>query len=202
MTVFWLFFAFLGLPTSIYICCQRFIVTYQVTKNVHNSRILVISFSYSLFQQSNTKFLPIVILFLVRKRKKSFRFSHSRSRNLVIVFVFFVISYSRFSLSSFKFQYFKMAEGSSSPPSDRLSQGVQVKEILPKDSRKAPVWEHFNLVLLTDNTKRAQCMMCHTFLTSQGNSTLRRHIQRSCSGLRSGGDTSQTVLDYGYESIY
>ena len=32
-------------------------------------------------------------------------------------------------------------------------------------------------------------------LTAQGNSTLTRHFEKSCPGLRFGGDSTQTVLD-------
>ncbi|KAJ9547199.1 hypothetical protein OSB04_019742 [Centaurea solstitialis] len=81
-----------------------------------------------------------------------------------------------------------MAENSS-------SQDVQIDKVLPKDNRKSVVWDNFNLVLLTDGTKKAQCKLCGNLLTTGGNSTLTRHLAKACGGFKSRGDSSQTVLD-------
>jgi len=82
-----------------------------------------------------------------------------------------VLNISCILLSSSLFQYLKIAAGSSLPPQ---AQGVQINDVIAEHKRKAPVWESFNLVVLTNNKQKAQCN--GALLTIQGNSTLRRHI--------------------------
>ena len=56
----------------------------------------------------------------------------------------------------------------------------QIAQVLAEHGQKAAVWDHFNLVILTDGKKKAQCKGCGVLLTAQGNSTLRRHRDHSC----------------------
>ena len=71
----------------------------------------------------------------------------------------------------------------------------QIAQVLAEHGRKAAVWDHFNLVILTDGKKKAQCKGCGVLLTAQGNSTLRRHRDHSCPSLRANTGPNQPILD-------
>ncbi|GKA29284.1 zinc finger BED domain-containing protein RICESLEEPER 2-like protein [Tanacetum coccineum] len=50
-----------------------------------------------------------------------------------------------------------------------------VVQILP-NNRNPQIWKDFNLCLMSDNTKKAQCIHCLHFFSKDSNSTLKNHI--------------------------
>nr|GEW47060.1 zinc finger, BED-type, phospholipase-like, homeodomain-like protein [Tanacetum cinerariifolium] len=50
-----------------------------------------------------------------------------------------------------------------------------VVQILP-NNRNPQIWKDFNLCLISDNTKKAQCIHCLHFFSKDSNSTLKNHI--------------------------
>nr|GEW06535.1 zinc finger BED domain-containing protein RICESLEEPER 2 [Tanacetum cinerariifolium] len=57
--------------------------------------------------------------------------------------------------------------GSSSAPT--------VVQVLP-NNRNPQIWKDFNLCLMSDNTKKAQCIHCFYFFSKDSNLTLKNHI--------------------------
>ena len=51
------------------------------------------------------------------------------------------------------------------------------------------------MVILTNARRKAQRKFCGSLLTAEGNSTLKWYTKKTCLGLKSGGTSSQTILD-------
>ncbi|KAJ9541171.1 hypothetical protein OSB04_027677 [Centaurea solstitialis] len=71
----------------------------------------------------------------------------------------------------------------------------QIAEIITDHGRKAEVWKHFNIAILVTGKRKAQCKGCGNLLTSEGNSTLKRHIENSCAALKAQTGPNQPILD-------
>ncbi|GKD78764.1 zinc finger, BED-type, phospholipase-like, homeodomain-like protein [Tanacetum coccineum] len=69
-----------------------------------------------------------------------------------------------------------------------------VVEVLPC-SRNPAIWQHFNLVKMSDNTTKAQCKLCFHFLSSSSNSTLKAHINNKyCDALMTVPEAGQSSM--------
>ncbi|GJT94764.1 hypothetical protein Tco_1090282 [Tanacetum coccineum] len=74
------------------------------------------------------------------------------------------------------------------------SSASTVVEILPC-TRKAVVWQNFNLVKMSDNTTKAQCKLCFHLLSAASNSTLRAHINmKYCDALKTVPEAGQLSM--------
>ncbi|GKA15556.1 zinc finger BED domain-containing protein RICESLEEPER 2-like protein [Tanacetum coccineum] len=78
------------------------------------------------------------------------------------------------------------AAGSSSAP--------VVVQILP-NNRNPLIWKDFNLCLMSDNTKKAQCIHCLHFFSKDSNSTLKNHINHPhCEALKRVAESGQSSM--------
>ncbi|GJY21114.1 zinc finger BED domain-containing protein RICESLEEPER 2-like protein [Tanacetum coccineum] len=78
------------------------------------------------------------------------------------------------------------AAGSSSAP--------VVTQILPTN-RNLLIWKDFNLCLMSDNTKKAQCIHCLHFFSKDSNSTLKNHITHPhCEALKRVAESGQSSM--------
>nr|GEV03360.1 zinc finger, BED-type, phospholipase-like, homeodomain-like protein [Tanacetum cinerariifolium] len=68
-----------------------------------------------------------------------------------------------------------------------------VVEVLPC-SRNLAIWQHFNLVKMSDNTTKAQCKFCFHFLSSSSNSRLKAHINKYCDALKTDPKVGQSSM--------
>ncbi|GKC17044.1 zinc finger BED domain-containing protein RICESLEEPER 2 [Tanacetum coccineum] len=76
--------------------------------------------------------------------------------------------------------------GSSSAPT--------VVQILP-NNRNPQIWKDFNLCLMSDNTKKAQCIHCFHFFSKDSNSTLKNHISHPhCEALKRVAELGQSSM--------
>ncbi|GJY37499.1 zinc finger BED domain-containing protein RICESLEEPER 2-like protein, partial [Tanacetum coccineum] len=76
--------------------------------------------------------------------------------------------------------------GSSSAPT--------VVSILP-NNRNPQIWKDFNLCLMSDNTKKAQCIHCLHFFSKDSNSTLKSHINHPhCEAKKRGTESGQSSM--------
>ncbi|KAI3707256.1 hypothetical protein L6452_25604 [Arctium lappa] len=64
-------------------------------------------------------------------------------------------------------------------------------QVIVEHGRKAPIWNHYNMVMLPDGTKKAQCKRCGDLLEAAA----KRHHESSCKKLKSGDDPNQPILD-------
>ncbi|KAJ9543968.1 hypothetical protein OSB04_023675 [Centaurea solstitialis] len=71
----------------------------------------------------------------------------------------------------------------------------QIAEIITNHGRRAEVWKHFNIAILVTGKRKAQCKGCGGLLTSEENSTLKRHIENSCAALKANIGPNQPILD-------
>nr|GEY53594.1 hypothetical protein [Tanacetum cinerariifolium] len=83
--------------------------------------------------------------------------------------------------------------GSSSAPT--------VVSILP-NNRNPLIWKDFNICLMSDNTKKAQCIHCLYFFSKDFNSTLKNHISHPhCEALKRAVEPRQSSMSRD-ESIF
>ncbi|GJW76764.1 zinc finger BED domain-containing protein RICESLEEPER 2 [Tanacetum coccineum] len=76
--------------------------------------------------------------------------------------------------------------GSSSAPT--------VSQILTT-TRNPEIWQHYNLCKMSDNSTKAQCKHCFTFLSSGSNSTLKNHIMHPhCEALKTVPEAGQSSM--------
>ncbi|GKE63432.1 zinc finger, BED-type, phospholipase-like, homeodomain-like protein [Tanacetum coccineum] len=75
--------------------------------------------------------------------------------------------------------------GSSSAPT--------IVEILPC-TRKADIWQHFNLAKMSDNTTNAQCKLCFHLLSASSNTMLRAHINKYFDALKTVPEAGQSSM--------
>ncbi|KAE8675306.1 Ubiquitin-like protein ATG12 [Hibiscus syriacus] len=61
-------------------------------------------------------------------------------------------------------------------------------------TRNKYIWDHYDLCDMSNGSRRARCKLCLKFLASEGNTTLKNHLTKSCKALRSRSDPSQTNL--------
>ncbi|GJY24125.1 zinc finger BED domain-containing protein RICESLEEPER 2-like protein [Tanacetum coccineum] len=76
-----------------------------------------------------------------------------------------------------------------------------VVQILP-NNRNPNIWKDFNLCLMSDNTKKAQCIHCLHFFSKDSNSTLKNHITHPhCEAKKRVAESGQSSMPRD-ESIY
>ncbi|KAE8670967.1 putative transcription elongation factor SPT5-like protein 1 [Hibiscus syriacus] len=61
-------------------------------------------------------------------------------------------------------------------------------------TRNKDIWDHYDLCEMSNGSRRARCKLCLKFLASEGNTTLKNHLTKSCKALRSRSDPSQSNL--------
>ena len=61
-------------------------------------------------------------------------------------------------------------------------------------TRNQEIWCHFDLVRFSDNSKKARCKACNTYMSSSGNSTLKKHTNHHCKATRGVGSSDQSVM--------
>ncbi|PWA35707.1 AMP-dependent synthetase/ligase, AMP-binding enzyme C-terminal domain protein [Artemisia annua] len=59
-----------------------------------------------------------------------------------------------------------------------------------KTTRNQEIWCHFDLVRMSDGTRRARCKACNTYINADGNSTLKKHTNNHCKATK--GTTGKT----------
>nr|GEY09959.1 zinc finger BED domain-containing protein RICESLEEPER 2 [Tanacetum cinerariifolium] len=67
------------------------------------------------------------------------------------------------------------SQSASTTPGAGSSSAPTVVQILA-NNRNPLIWKDFNLCLMSDNTKKAQCIHCLHFFSKDSNSTLKNHI--------------------------
>nr|GEU86071.1 zinc finger, BED-type, phospholipase-like, homeodomain-like protein [Tanacetum cinerariifolium] len=76
--------------------------------------------------------------------------------------------------------------GSSSAPT--------VVQILP-NNQNPHIWKDYNLCLMSNNTKKAQCIHCFHFFSKDSNSTLKNHISHPhCEALKKAAKPGQSPM--------
>lgn len=71
----------------------------------------------------------------------------------------------------------------------------QIAKVIVDHGRKSEVWNGYNMVILTNGKKKAQCKECQALLTAEGNSTLRRHTEKTCPRLKARDDPNQPIIN-------
>ncbi|KAE8696504.1 putative Gamma-interferon-inducible lysosomal thiol reductase precursor [Hibiscus syriacus] len=61
-------------------------------------------------------------------------------------------------------------------------------------TRNKDIWDHYDLCEMSNGSRRARCKLCLKFLASEGNTTLKNYLTKSCKALRSRSDPSQSNL--------
>ena len=86
-----------------------------------------------------------------------------------------------------------MANPSGTTVQSSMGENLEIAKIL--DTNRCPkTWVHFDLCLMTNGSKKARCRHCQKFFGYDSNSTLNKHLQKSCKPFISGSDPSQTNI--------
>ena len=70
---------------------------------------------------------------------------------------------------------------------------LEVVQVL-EHKRSKEIWDHYDLCLLSNGSKKARCKYCHRFFTPEANSTLKAHTTKACKALDSRSDPSQANI--------
>ncbi|PWA60843.1 zinc finger, BED-type, Phospholipase-like, Homeodomain-like protein [Artemisia annua] len=77
------------------------------------------------------------------------------------------------------------AQGSTNQPYE-----VSVEKI----TRNQEIWCHFDMVRMSDSTRRARCKACNTYINADGNSTLKKHTNNHCKATKGVSGSDQNVM--------
>ena len=86
-----------------------------------------------------------------------------------------------------------MANPSGATAQSSMGENLEIVKIL-ETNRCKKVWDHFDLCLMTNGSKNARCRHCKQFFGHDLNSTLQKHLDKSCKPLRSGQDPTQANI--------
>ncbi|PWA84632.1 zinc finger, BED-type, Phospholipase-like, Homeodomain-like protein [Artemisia annua] len=65
---------------------------------------------------------------------------------------------------------------------------------IEKTTRNQEIWCHFDLVKFSDGSKKARCKACNTYISSSGNSTLKKHTNNHCKATKGVSGSDQNVM--------
>ena len=69
----------------------------------------------------------------------------------------------------------------------------EIAEIL-QTNRARDVWQHFDMVRLTNDAIKARCKGCGNFFKHESNSSLRNHIQKHCMAVKNNPEAGQSSM--------
>ncbi|PWA90899.1 hypothetical protein CTI12_AA012750 [Artemisia annua] len=64
---------------------------------------------------------------------------------------------------------------------------------IEKTTRNQEIWCHFDLVKFSDGSKKARCKACNTYISSSGNSTLKKHTNNHCKATKGVSGSDQNL---------
>ena len=70
---------------------------------------------------------------------------------------------------------------------------LEVVQVL-EHKRSKEIWDHYDVCLLSNGSKKARCKYCHKFFASDVNSTLKAHTTKACKALNSRAGPSQANI--------
>jgi len=74
-----------------------------------------------------------------------------------------------------------------------MGENLEIAKIL-ETNRCPKTWDHFDLCLMANGSKKARCHYCQKFFGHDSNSTLNKHLAKSCKPFRSGSDPTQANI--------